>query len=305
MAWPCGKGVAQGAMEETSLPEGIHRLRAGNAGPMTGTGTNTYILGKTAKVVIDPGPDDPAHLEAILSALGPDADVEGIIVTHSHLDHSALAPRLARAVSAPILAFGDAAAGLRPLEDLLWAASLPGGGEGMDYAFAPDESLKDGAVLELAEMQLHVLHTPGHTGNHICLALPDKGVVFSGDHVMGWSTSIVSPPDGFMADYLLSLEKLIRYGEGMYLPGHGDPVPQGKARSEELLAHRRARESAVVKAFSARRGLMEATAQIYADTPPHLHPAAARNVLAHLIDLVHRGEMTVSGSAEAPRFQSR
>lgn len=265
----------------------VRRLRAANASAMTHTGTNSYVLGRGRVVVVDPGPDDPAHLAAILGALDPFETVEAIVVTHPHLDHSALAPALARAVSAPVLGFGPAGSGIDPAMQALAAAGLTGGGEGVDHGFAPDRRLTDGEELAFGALTLRVLHSPGHMGSHICLAAGD--MLVSGDHVMGWASSLVSPPEGDMGAYIAGLEGLARGSWTRFLPGHGEAIEDPAGRLAELIAHRRQREAQVLAALEhgpdTARGL---AGRIYADTPAALLPAATRNVLAHLIDLAAR-----------------
>lgn len=274
----------------------IQCLLAPNPGAFTGTGTNTYLLGGRSVVLVDPGPDLPAHRTAILSQLA-GRRVEAILVTHAHLDHSALAPNLGATLGAPVLAFGGAEAGMSARMRSLSALAL-GGGEGADRGFAPDGLLADGQGLELAGMTLEVLHTPGHMGNHICLALGD--VLLSGDHVMGWSTSIVSPPEGDMAAYIASLRRLQGRRWQRFLPGHGAPLEAPEARLAELLRHRLAREAAILQAL-AQHGPASAEAlalRLYTETPAALIPAATRNVLAHLIALEDQGAL-LAGPAEA------
>lgn len=264
----------------------IRLLRAPNPSPLTGTGTNTWLVGASALAVIDPGPDDPAHLAAILDAVGPGQAISHILVTHAHRDHSALAPRLAEATGAPILAFGTATEGRSPLMVRL-AETLPTHGEGLDFAFTPDLRLADTDIVAGPDWSLTALHTPGHLGGHLCLALGE--MLFSGDHVMGWATTIVSPPDGDMGAYMVSLGRLTRQSWRRFLPGHGDPVEGPADRLQELIAHRQQRERQILAALSDGPARIPAlTARIYTDIPKHLLPAAERNVLAHLIDLATR-----------------
>lgn len=264
----------------------IRPLLAPNPSPLTGAGTNTWLVGASALAVIDPGPDDPAHLAAILQAVGSGQRIARIIVTHAHLDHSALAPRLSALTGAPIHAFGTATEGRSPLMARL-APSLPAHGEGLDHAFAPHHRLTDGETLSGPDWSLTAIHTPGHLGGHLCLAL--GRTLFSGDHVMGWSTTIVSPPDGDMAGYMASLDRLSAQRWTRFLPGHGAPVEDPAARLAELVAHRRQREAQILQALEEGPSTIpDLTRCIYRDTPAHLLRAAERNVLAHLIDLASR-----------------
>ncbi len=270
----------------------IRHLRAPNPSPLTGSGTNTWLIGATELCVIDPGPDDPAQLAAILAAVGSGQRIGRIVVTHAHLDHSALAPRLAAATGAPVHAFGTATAGRSALM-LRLAPGLPAHGEGLDHGFTPDHVLADGDGLSGPDWSLAALHTPGHLGGHLCLAMGE--VLFSGDHVMGWSTSIVSPPDGDMAAYMASLERLTTRTWRRFLPGHGDPVETPEARLTELIAHRRQREAQILAALAdGPDQLPSLTARIYHTIPRTLLPAAERNVLAHLIDLATRNLITAT-----------
>lgn len=273
-----------------TLDPPIRPLLAPNPSPLTGAGTNTWIVGATALAVIDPGPDDDAHLAAILDAARPGQHISHILVTHAHRDHSALAPRLAAATGAPILAFGTATEGRSPLMASL-APGLPATGEGLDTGFAPDQRLADGDTLSGPDWSLSAVHTPGHLGGHLCLALGDT--LFSGDHVMGWSTSIVSPPDGDMGAYMASLHRLTTQAWRRFLPGHGDPVDTPAARVQELITHRLQRETQILAALTDGPATIPALAiRIYTDIPRHLLPAAERNVFAHLIDLAMRNLVT-------------
>ncbi len=267
---------------------GLRRLTAPNPSPMTFRGTNTYILGEGEVAVIDPGPDLPGHGRAILAALAPGERVATILVTHAHSDHSPLARRLARETGAPVLGFGPPAAGRSAVMERLAAAGLAGGGEGGDPLFAPDLRLADGAVVEGPGWRLEAIHTPGHFAGHLAFAWGDR--LFSGDHVMGWSTSIVSPPDGDMAAYMASLARLAGGGWRRFYPGHGDPIEEPEARLAELAAHRRGREAAILAALAG--GPLDVagvTARVYADTPAHLIAAAERNAFAHLVALCEAG----------------
>ncbi len=274
----------------TSSDPPLRCLRAANPSPLTGTGTNTYLVGATDIAVIDPGPDLPDHLEAILAALGPGQRLSYILVTHAHRDHSALAPRLAALTGAPVLAFGPAHAGRSPQMTAL-APHLPTTGEGLDLAFHPTALLAEGDRIAGPDWDLTALHTPGHLGGHLCLALGQT--LFSGDHVMGWATSIVAPPDGDMADYMASLRRLQASTWTRFLPGHGAPVEDPAARLAELIAHRLTREAAILAELGqAPDHITPLTRRIYHDIPQGLLPAAERNVLAHLIDLAARNEVS-------------
>ena len=266
----------------------VRRVLAPNPSALTGPGTNSYILGQGRVAVIDPGPAIAVHLDALTGALGPGERVAAILVTHAHLDHSALAPALARATGAPVYAAGRAEDGRSPQMAALAASGLAGGGEGLDHAFAPDIRLADGAGLSGDGWQVAAVATPGHLPTHLCFDA--GGVLFSGDHVMGWATSIVSPPDGDMAACMASLARLQSSRAGRFLPGHGAAIDDPPSRVAELTAHRRAREAAILAALTP-GGLSaaEVAAAVYTDIPPALLPAAERNVLAHLIDLAARG----------------
>lgn len=279
---------------------GLRRVLASNPSPLTGPGTNSYLVGRGEVAVVDPGPDDRTHLAALLAATAGER-IAAILVTHAHLDHSALAPRLAAQVGAPVLAFGDARAGRSALMEALVAdggLGGLGGGEGVDAGFAPDRTLADGEPVEVGDgprrMVVTALHTPGHFGNHLAFAVGD--VLLTGDLVMGWATTLVSPPDGDMAAFLASCERVARLGSRLLLPGHGEVVTDPAARTASLVAHRRAREAQILDALRLGRADTPAlVARVYTDTPRHLWPAAERNALAHLIDLAARGVVAHDG----------
>ncbi|MDF3384257.1 MULTISPECIES: MBL fold metallo-hydrolase [Sulfitobacter] len=282
---------------ETLEPE-LRRIVAPNPSPMTYRGTNTYLLGETDVAVIDPGPDSSAHLEAILAAIQPGQRISHIIVTHTHLDHSPLARPLAARTGAEVWAFGEATAGRSAVMQGLAEAGLMGGGEGVDHGFRPDHALADGDVLKGDGWALEVLHTPGHIGNHVSLAWGDA--CLTADHVMGWATSLVSPPDGDLTDFMASCDKLGARQWRVFYPGHGAPVSDPNARLDWLVAHRRAREASILDALAAGPATAEDLARaIYAETPSALLGAATRNVLAHLVDLTGRGRVTPEGTLQA------
>lgn len=265
----------------------IRHVRADNPSPLTGTGTNSYIVGQGEVAVIDPGPDLDSHLTALLAALQPGERISHILVTHAHLDHSALVPRLVAATGAQVLAFGPAHSGRSATMTDLAALGLTSD-EGADPAFAPDRTLRDGEVVTIGARRIAALHLPGHMGCHMGFALGD--VLFSGDHVMQWSTTLVSPPDGDMAAYMAALYRLTTRPWRQFLPGHGPAVEDPAVRLSTLITHRLSREAAIRAALHAHGPASPATlaALIYTDTPSYLLPAATRNVLAHLIDLADR-----------------
>jgi glyoxylase-like metal-dependent hydrolase (beta-lactamase superfamily II) len=273
--------------EPLELLPGVRRLLCANPGPYTFRGTNTWIIGRGRVAVLDPGPEDAAHLAAILEATRGERIV-AILVSHTHRDHSPGAAALARATGAPTHGFGP------------HATSREEGDEGGDHAFTPDVTLPDGATLEGDDWRVTALHTPGHCANHLCFALEPAGVLFSADHVMGWSTSVVSPPDGDMAAYMASLARVASRGERLFLPGHGPPVEEPQRFTAALLAHRRLREARVLDALAAAR---RATATdlvppVYGSgLDPRLAPAAARSLLAHLLKLEAEGRVVREGGA--------
>ncbi|WP_299918085.1 MBL fold metallo-hydrolase [uncultured Roseobacter sp.] len=284
---------------EPLLP-GLRRIVAPNPSPMTYRGTNTYLLGTSEIAVIDPGPQSVAHLDAILGALEPGQKITHIIVTHAHLDHSPLAGALQKATGAETYAFGPAHAGRSEIMQTLAQTGLVGGGEGIDIDFAPDVEVKDGDVIHAADWQLDVIHTPGHIGNHICLGWNDN--CFTADHVMGWASSLVSPPDGDLTDFMASCARLQMRGWQAFFPGHGEMISNPEARLAWLIAHRKSREAAILEALQGGDADAHSLARIiYTDTPDRLMNAAARNVLAHLIDLKRKDSVEVIGklSAEA------
>ena len=268
------------------ITPGLRGLIAPNPGPMTHWGTNTFILGEGDVAVIDPGPDDPAHLAAIETALA-GARVTHILVTHAHLDHSPLAHRLRRKTGAPVLAFGAADAGRTPVMRELAVAGLAGGGEGVDQKFTPDETLAEGDEIDGGNWRLDVLHTPGHFAGH--LAFRWNEFVLSGDHVMDWSSSLVSPPDGDLTAFMATSRRLRALEKVHFLPSHGGALHDPKDRLGWLIQHRETREAAILNALSPKlRTIPEITASVYSDIPAAMLSAAERNVFAHLIDLVGR-----------------
>lgn len=270
------------------LDPGLRRILAPNPSPMTFRGTNTYLIGSSGLAVIDPGPDSAPHLEAILAAVQPGQRITHIIVTHSHLDHSPLARGLSQATGAPVYAFGGAGTGRSAVMSELAASGLAEGGEGIDTGFAPDITVRDSEVIGGDGWDLEVIHTPGHLGNHIALAWNDA--CFTADHVMGWASSLVSPPDGDLTDFMASCRRLRQRSWRVFHPGHGAPVTDPAGRLDWLIAHRQSREAAILQALGQAPATARALAeQIYTETPPALLKAAERNVFAHLVDLSGRG----------------
>lgn len=273
--------------EPFTLAENLQVVLASNPSPMTFWGTNTYLLGKDCLAIIDPGPENAQHFSALRAAIGT-RSVQHILVTHSHLDHSPLARSLSRHCGAPVLAFGDHRAGRSNVMKSLAADGLTGGGEGIDTAFAPDIHLADGDIVGGDWGEVRAIHTPGHIGNHLCFHWQD--VLFTGDHVMGWASSLVSPPDGDLTDFMRSCRTLQKIDVAKYYPGHGPVITGPTARLHWLLAHREGRETQIRDALVDRQLTVPALARlIYDDVAPALLPAAERNVFAHLIDLVERG----------------
>lgn len=268
----------------------VSRLTAPNASPFTFHGTNTYLVGDAALAVIDPGPDDETHVRAILAAAS-GRPISHIVVTHTHRDHSPGARLLKALTGAPIVGAG-AHRPARPL-NVGEINPLDAGGDADHVA---DRVLNDGEVLEGDGWRLEAVATPGHTANHLAFALEPEGTLFSGDHVMAWSTSIVAPPDGAMADYMASLDKLKARPQERYYPGHGGPVEAARSYVTALKEHRLAREAAVLERIGAGERLIpDMVRTIYRDVDPALHGPAALSVLAHVEDLVARGLVHVDG----------
>jgi len=272
------------------LADDLEVVTAPNASPMTFTGTRSYILGRDRVALIDPGPALEAHKQALLEALRGRL-VEAIVVTHAHLDHSPLAGPLSRETGAPV--YGCARA-LAERSRITLALGDVGGGEGIDAGFRADVELDDGQGISGDGWALSAIHTPGHLSDHLCLS--DGARLFSGDHVMGWATSMISPPEGNLTAFMRSLEVLLERPEKIYYPGHGAPVEDGPAIARYLLDHRRGRERQILERLGAGpQSLAQLTAHIYRAVDPSLHGAASRNVLSHLIDLYGRGIVTCRG----------
>jgi glyoxylase-like metal-dependent hydrolase (beta-lactamase superfamily II) len=267
---------------------GVRRIVARNPGPFTYRGTGTYVVGEGEVAVIDPGPDLPDHVDALLASLAGER-ITHILVTHTHNDHSPAARPVKQATGAPTYGFGPHAGGQRGE-----AGSEAGG----DWDFMPDIVVKDGDEIAGGKWRFEAVHTPGHTSNHLCFALPDAGILFSGDHVMGWSTSVIAPPDGDMASYMGSLDKLLARPDQVYWPTHGPAVTEPGRHVRAFIAHRREREAGIVDCLKAGcEAIPSMVERLYVGLNPALKGAAGRSVLAHLIDLIGRDIVAADGPA--------
>ena len=267
----------------------VRRILARNPGPFTFHGTGTYIIGHGAVAVIDPGPALDAHVKAILAGLD-DEVVSHQFITHTHRDHSPAARLLGRATGAATHGYGPHGAGRedRAVE------------EGADHDFRPDVVLRDGDAVTGDGWTLTAVETPGHTSNHLCFALEEESVLFSGDHVMGWSSTVIVPPDGHMGTYLASLNRLLERNDAFYWPTHGPRIEDPKALVRAYIDHRAERERQIADCLGRGIGEIPAmVAEIYAEIPKHLHPAAACSVLAHLIHMVEGDRATCDGDPHA------
>jgi len=284
-----------GRVEEV-MP-GVRRLLVDNPGPFTFKGTLSYIVGNGRVAVIDPGPIDEAHIAALLDAVRGET-VTHILVTHTHRDHSPAAARVKAATGAKTYGEGPHRAA-RPLH----IGEAPRLEASADRDFHPDVALADGETVSGPGWVLEAVTTPGHTANHMAFALTDTQVLFSGDHVMAWSTPIVAPPDGAMSDYMASLEKLSRRAETLYFPGHGGAVRDAPRFVQHYIAHRRAREASILERLAAGEAdIPTLVRSIYLWLDPRLTKAAGLSVLAHLEDLTARGLVATQG---APAIDGR
>ncbi|MEB2847099.1 MBL fold metallo-hydrolase [Endobacterium cereale] len=274
-----------------TVAAGVQRITCGNVSPFTFTGTNSYIVGTGSTVaMIDPGPQDETHFDALMNALGP-RKLSHILVSHTHRDHSPLARRVKDATGALMVAEGPHRAA-RPLD----AGEVNPFAESSDTDFVPDIALADGATIEGDGWSLTAVHTPGHTANHAAFALDGTGILFSADHVMAWATTIVAPPDGSMGDFMASVEKLLSRDDRIFFPGHGGPVTEPQSFLRGLRTHRRMRERAILERIrGGDRLISDMVKVIYARTDIRLHGAAALSVLAHLEDLVEKGLVATDG----------
>jgi len=286
MAIPFIREFAPRYGEEVRVTPLISRIVANNPGPFTFMGTGVYIVGEGDVAVIDPGPDLPEHIDALKRALD-GRHVSHILVTHTHSDHSPAAKPLKEWSGARTYAFGPHGFGRDPDGPKVEA--------GGDTEFVPDIRVRDGEIIAGNGFTFECVHTPGHTSNHMCYALKDEKALFTGDHIMGWSTTVVTPPDGDMADYIASVEKLERRGDAVLYPTHGAPVTDPGPFLAAYREHRLDRERQVLASIAAGRDTIPAMVEhMYADVDKRLHPAASRSVLAHLIKLEREGRVTNS-----------
>jgi glyoxylase-like metal-dependent hydrolase (beta-lactamase superfamily II) len=285
---PYGRDFSARPGELTRLSSRVRRILANNPGPFTFTGTCTYVVGNGRVAVIDPGPDDPAHIAALLAGLEGET-IGAALVTHTHRDHSPGARLLKQATGAEIIGCGPYV----PARDLSIGEINPLDAAN-DLDHRPDRLLHDGEFFQGEGFTLACVETPGHTMNHLAFALLEEKALFSGDHVMAWSTTIVAPPDGAMQPYMASLDRLLARDDHIYWPGHGGPVEEPQRFARALMHHRRARERAILDRLKAGDTKIETiVANVYAELDPRLRGAAALSVFAHLEDLIAR-EMVVS-----------
>lgn len=271
----------------SQIAPGIRRVIANNPGPFTFHGTGTYILGTGNVAVIDPGPDDEEHIGAILAALDGET-ISHILVTHTHMDHSPGCRPLQALTGAPTYAYGPHGAG--KLEQGVQVE------EGGDMDFAPDHLVKHGDIIQGGDWTVECVYTPGHTSNHMCFALQEQKALFTGDHVMGWSTSIISPPDGDMAAYMQSLELLLERDDAVYWPTHGPSIIDPKTHVRAYIAHRIEREQQILKCIDeGTYGIRDMVPLMYRDTPEFMYPAAARSVLAAMENLLRKNQVVADG----------
>jgi glyoxylase-like metal-dependent hydrolase (beta-lactamase superfamily II) len=269
----------------------IRRVVARNPSPFTFKGTGTYVVGSGQVAIIDPGPDLTQHIDALLAALRGET-VTHILITHTHIDHSPAAAAIKRATGAPTYGFGPHGSGRA--EDRSGVGGVTE--EGGDHAFVPDVTLREGDVVDGRGWRIEAVHTPGHTSNHLCFALAEERALFSGDHVMGWSTSVIAPPDGDMGAYMRSLAKLMHRDDAIYWPTHGPAIPDPKPFVQAFIAHRQERAAAILERLAQGDETIPAIVDhVYLGLDPRLKGAAGRSVLAHLVELVEHGKIDSDG----------
>ena len=279
----------------SELYPGVVRIVASNPGPFTFTGTNTYLLGQGKDVaLLDPGPDDQAHLEAILGATT-GRRIAAIIITHTHRDHIDGLPRLQAETGATVYGYG------RKARNPGTKVTSPAGGESNDEDFVPDVVLTDGSRFEGDGFALTALHTPGHAPDHLCFAIEGTGILLSGDHVMGWNTSVVAPPEGNMVAYMNSLDKLLARTDSVFLPGHGGRIEQPQRVVKAFIVHRKMREQSILDCIrGGATSISQIVETIYRGLDPRLVRAASMSVAAHVESLVERGLVSATGSVARP-----
>jgi glyoxylase-like metal-dependent hydrolase (beta-lactamase superfamily II) len=283
----------------------VRRVIARNPSPFTFHGTGTYILGRGRVAVVDPGPDLPEHVDALRAALDGE-EITHVLVTHCHNDHSPACRALREFSDAPTYAYGPHGAGRH-------AAAVAGEGEvkieeSADTDFVPDHEVRHGDVLEGDGWSVECVFTPGHTSNHTCFQLREERTLFTGDHVMGWSTSVISPPDGDMQDYMNSLELLLDRDDARYWPTHGPSVEDPHGHVRAFIAHRREREAQILACIDAGvHRIGEMVPRMYTELPEFMYPAAARSVFATVVHLVQQGVLVPDGPlvSESPFLRSR
>ena len=282
------------AVRITKPVENITCILAPNPGPMTYRGTNTYIIDNNELAIIDPGPLNDEHFDNILKVID-ERPVKFIFLTHSHIDHSPLAKQLSNKLGTQIFAFGPSDSGLSKVMLLLIAEGYKSLAEGIDNDFIPDHFIKDGDKFILGNKNIKVIYTPGHMGNHVCFQYDE--ILFSGDHVMDWATSMVSPPYGDLTQFMASCRMLQTKQFDLFLPGHGEPVRNPSERLNFIISHRLDREEQIISTIKyTPMTAIEITKIIYTEIDQRLIPAATRNVFAHLIDLKERGIVEFNGA---------
>ena len=288
--------------EAEQLESDLAVITADNASPMTFTGTRTYILGTEDLIVIDPGPDSEPHLSSIMKYIG-ERQVTDILLTHSHIDHSPLSRQLKNETGARIIGYGSADEARTSFMKKLSSSLDLGGEEGIDKDLLLDKKVVEKQILKLNNYRIEVVHTPGHLSNHICFSLKERKILFSGDHVMGWATTLISPPDGDLGSFMNSLEKLSDREEMIYYPGHGKPLKEPGKMVLAQIKHRRDRERQILNSVSKiSRTPAEIVDDVYVDLNPMLKAAAIRNVLAHLIDLYERDKVFTDKFSQTAKF---